>query len=146
MSDRLMRNSRAGLGDIPSQGEVDARPASARSRRAKARGRVCGLKSRPFPQRVIVASRTLTSNDFTPKCGGRHDIVAVCRIPYGLGRPTMSRAGWSPVRGGNGGHVAMAETLISIRLLEVISTLCAGNAQSGGEPPFPAFIYLTKAR
>src|ERR1700732_3897084 len=38
---------------------------------------------------------------------------------------------------GNRGHVEMAVSLMSTRLLEVISTLCAGNAQSGGEPPFP---------
>jgi len=25
-------------------------------------------------------------------------------VPYGQGRPTMSRAGWSPVGGGNVGH------------------------------------------
>jgi hypothetical protein len=29
--------------------------------------------------------------------------------PQRLGRPTMSRAGWSPVGGGNGGHVEMAD-------------------------------------
>ena len=40
---------------------------------------------------------------------------------YGLGRPTMSRAGRSPVRGGNGGHVEMAASLISTKLLELIS-------------------------
>ena len=30
----------------------------------------------------------------------------------------------------------MAETLISTRLLEVISNRAAGNAENGGEPPF----------
>jgi len=27
------------------------------------------------------------------------DIAALALAPYGLGRPTMSRAGWSPVGG-----------------------------------------------
>jgi hypothetical protein len=49
------------------------------------------------------------------------DITALALAPYGLGRPTMSRAGWSPVGGENGGHVEMAVSLISTRPLEVIS-------------------------
>src|SRR5580704_3631455 len=51
--------------DIPSRGTAGAPQAPARSRRAKAPGEVCGRKGRPFRQRVIVASRTLTWNDFS---------------------------------------------------------------------------------
>ena len=56
--------------------------------------------------------------------------------PYGLGWPTTFSEGRSPVGGGNGGHVEMPETLISTRLLEVISNRAAGNGRSPGEPPF----------
>jgi hypothetical protein len=51
----------------------------------------------------------------------KDDITALALAPYGPGRPTMSRAGWSPVGGENGGHVEMAVSLISTRPLEVIS-------------------------
>ena len=47
------------------------------------------------------------------------DIAAVDPCLYGLGRPTISGASRSPVGGGNGGHVEMAECLISKRGLEV---------------------------
>jgi len=50
-----------------------------------------------------------------------HDIAAAAPSPYALGRPTMFRAGWSPVGGGNGGHVEMAVLVIFTRLLGVIS-------------------------
>jgi hypothetical protein len=58
------------------------------------------------------------------------DITALALAPYGLGRPTMSRAGWSPVGGGNGGHVEMAVSLISTRLMKMISNRSGGNARS----------------
>ena len=50
---------------------------------------------------------------------GRHHRASPC--PLRPGRPAMSRAGWSPVGGENGGHVEMAVSLISTRPLEVIS-------------------------
>lgn len=49
----------------------------------------------------------------------------------------MFRAGWSPVGGGNSGHVEMAVSLIFTRLLEVISSQAAGNGRSPGQPPLP---------
>src|SRR5271166_1099847 len=72
-SDRLMKNSRGGLGDIPSPGKAGAPPASPRPRRAKARGPVRGPRSRPFRQRMIVVCRSLTSSSFTPKRKLRDD-------------------------------------------------------------------------
>jgi hypothetical protein len=51
----------------------------------------------------------------------KDDITTPAHSPYGVGRPTMFRAGWSPVGGENGGHVEMAVSLISTRPLEVIS-------------------------
>jgi len=47
----------------------------------------------------------------------KDDITALAFALYGLGRPAMSRAGWSPVGGENGGHVEMAVFLISTWLL-----------------------------
>jgi hypothetical protein len=58
---------------------------------------------------------------------------------YGLGLPTMSRAGWSPVGGENSGHLEMAVSVISTRLLEIISNRSGGNARSPGKRPFPHF-------
>jgi hypothetical protein len=49
------------------------------------------------------------------------DIAAIALSPTGLGRPTMSRAGWSPVGGEDGGHVEMAISLISTIFLEIVS-------------------------
>src|SRR6202035_3413116 len=60
-----MRNSRGGLGDIPSLGKAGALPASAQSRRVKARGQVCGPKGRPFRQRVNAVCRALPRYDLT---------------------------------------------------------------------------------
>src|SRR5260370_14437774 len=57
-----MRNSRGGLGDIPSPGRAGAPQAPARSRRAKAPGEAFGPKCRPFRQRVIAVCRSLTSS------------------------------------------------------------------------------------
>jgi hypothetical protein len=138
-SSQPMRNSRGGLGGIRSPGIPGAPPAFARSRQAKAPGEVFGLKSRPFRRRVIVASRTLTSNDFTPKCGGRQDYRRGLPGPLRPGPADHVQGGLLPVRGGNGGHVEMAETLISTRLLEVISNRSAGNGRSPGQPRFPEF-------
>jgi hypothetical protein len=67
-----------------------------------------------------------------------HDIAAGA-LPYGPGRPAMSGAIWSPVRGGNGGHLEMAECLISASGLEVISNRPAGNAKGPGKPRFSDF-------
>jgi hypothetical protein len=67
-----MRNSRGGLGDIPSLGKAGALPASAQSRRVKARGQVCGPKGRPFRQRVNAVCRALPRYDLTPEHRGRH--------------------------------------------------------------------------
>jgi hypothetical protein len=53
--------------------------------------------------------------------------------PYGWGWPTTFSVGRSPVGGGSAGHLEMAESPISKRLLEVISKLCAGNAKSPRE-------------
>src|SRR5438445_4589972 len=116
-----MRNSRGGLGDIPSPGKAGAPPASARSHRGTARELLTGLKGWPFRQRVIVASRSLTWIDFTPTCRGRHEIVAIGLVPYRLGRPATSTAGCPPVGGGYGRHVEMAASLISTGLLGIIS-------------------------
>src|SRR5690242_11984103 len=55
------------------------------------------------------------------------DIATVTLCPYGLGRPTISRAGWSPAGGGNGRDVEMAVSLISTRLLQMISNRLVGN-------------------
>ena len=59
--------------------------------------------------------------------------------PYGLGWPTTFSVGRSPVGGGNGGHVEMAVSLISTRLLEIISTSAVGNARSPRKRPFSDF-------
>jgi hypothetical protein len=72
LSDRLMRDARGGLGDIPSLGKAGAPPASARSRRVKAREQVCGPKGRPFQQWVIAVCRALPWCDLTPKQRVRH--------------------------------------------------------------------------
>ena len=34
----------------------------------------------------------------------QHEVASVGIYPYGLGRPAMCSAGWSPVGGGNVGH------------------------------------------
>jgi hypothetical protein len=65
-----------------------------------------------------------------------HDSAEVALRPYGLGWPTMSRAGRSPVGGGNDGHVETAVSLISTRLLKVISIRDAENAGTLGKRPF----------
>jgi hypothetical protein len=67
------------------------------------------------------------------------DTAAAALRPYGLGRPTMSRAGWSPVGGENGGHVEMAASLIFTRMLNMISNRSGGNARSTEKPPLPNF-------
>jgi hypothetical protein len=88
-----MRNSRGGLGDIPSPGRAGAPPAFARSGRATARELVSAPKSRAFRQKAILASRRLTSNDFTPKHRGRHDVALVGICPTaGDGRRRPAQA------------------------------------------------------
>src|SRR5260370_35646389 len=62
-----MRNSRGGLGGIPSPSRAGAPPKCARSHRAKVREQVCGRKSRPFRQREIAVYRTQPWCDLTPK-------------------------------------------------------------------------------
>jgi hypothetical protein len=59
--------------------------------------------------------------------------------PYGPGRPaTFSRTD-PPVGGGHAGHLEMAESLISTRLLEVISNRYAENGKKPGKLPLPNF-------
>src|SRR5215472_11931745 len=58
-----MQSSRGDLGDIPSRDKADGTPASARSRRVKAREQVAGRKSRPFRQKEIAAGPSLTSRE-----------------------------------------------------------------------------------
>src|SRR5438270_9308642 len=55
--------------------------------------------------------------------------LGLARAPYGLGRPTMSRAGWSPV-GVKWWRVEMAACLIFTGLPKIISNRCGGNAGS----------------
>src|SRR5712671_2456033 len=114
-----MRNSRGGLGDIPSPGKAGAPPAAARSRRERARGQVCGPKGRAFRQRVIAVCRALPWCDPTPKHRGQHEVASLGICPYGLGRPAMCSAGWSSVGGGNVGHWKWRNTLFPTDLLEM---------------------------
>src|SRR5262249_38746118 len=65
-----------------------------------------------------------------------HDVTRLPHAPYGVGRTAMFRAGWSPVGGGNGGHVKMAECLIFTRLLEIISNRPGENAGTPRRSPF----------
>src|SRR5712671_6723286 len=116
-----MRNSRGDLRGIPSQGKVDARPASARSRRTTAPGAVFGPKSRPFRRRVVAVCQALPWRDLTPNRRA-HYIAAVVLCPYGLSQPTIPGGELVPVGDGSGGQVEIAETLISTKLAEVIST------------------------
>src|ERR1700730_753689 len=100
-----MRNSPDGLRDTLSPGKAGALPAAARSRRAKAGGQARERQGRPFRQRVIAVCRALPRCDPTPKYRGQHEVASVGIYPYGLGRPAMCSAGWSPpVGGGNVGH------------------------------------------
>jgi len=59
--------------------------------------------------------------------------------PLRPGWPTTFSVGRSPVGGGSAGHVEMAESLISTRLLEIISNGSAGNGKSPEQPPLPDF-------
>jgi hypothetical protein len=131
-----MRNSPDGLRDTPSPGKAGAPPAAARSRQARARGQVCDLKGRPFRQRVIAVCRALTCRDPTPST---EDNTRVGIYPYGLGRPAMCSAGWSPVGGGECWALEMAEYLISGGLLEVISNRSGGDGRSLRKPAFSDF-------
>src|SRR5216683_5241420 len=99
-----MRNSPDGLRDTLSPGKAGAPPAAARSRQARARGRVSGRKGRPFRQRAIAVCRALPWCDPTPKYREQREVASVGIYPYGLGRPAMCSTGWSPVGGGNVGH------------------------------------------
>src|SRR5262249_51911233 len=72
LRDQPTRSWRGGPGDIPSRYTADGPPASARSRRVKAREQAAGRKSRPVRQRVIAADPDLTSRDLTPNAGGLH--------------------------------------------------------------------------
>src|SRR5690348_15466003 len=116
-----MRNSRGDLRGIPFPSRDGVPQAPARSRLAKAPGEVFGPKCRPFRQRVIAVCQALPWCNFTLKDEGRHCAPAVVSAPTALGSPTTFSEGRSPVGGGNGGHVEMAETLISKRPLKVIS-------------------------
>jgi hypothetical protein len=128
-------HSRSGLGDIPPPGKAGAPSAAARSRRARAREEVCEPKDRPFQQRVIAVCRALPCCDPTPKHRGQHEVAPVGIYPYGLGRPAMCSAGWSPVGGGKSWTLEMAGHLISKGPLEVISNRSAGNGRSPGKLP-----------
>jgi hypothetical protein len=133
-----MRNSRGGLGDIPSRGKAGAQPGSAQSRGAKAREEVSGPKSRPFRQRAIAVCRALPWCDPTPKHRGRHEVASVSTCPTAwAGRRCAAQAG--PRRGWKCWTLEMAGHLISKGLLEVISNRSAGNGRSPGKPPLPDF-------
>jgi hypothetical protein len=67
------------------------------------------------------------------------DIASVVSGPRGLGRPTISGVGRSPVGGGNAGHMEMAACLIYTRPLKIISNAPTENARSPGKWPFPDF-------
>src|SRR5712671_154556 len=108
-----MRNSPDGLRDTLSPGKAGAPPTAARSRQARARGQVSGRKGRPFRQRAIAVCRALPWCDPTPEYRGRHEVASVGIYPYGLGRPAMCSAGWSPVGGGNVGHWKWRNTSFS---------------------------------
>src|SRR6267142_5123401 len=134
-----MRNSLDGLRDTLSRGKAGAPPAAARSRRARARGRVSGRKGRPFRQRAIAVCRALPWRDPTPKYREQREVASVGIYPYGLGRPAMCSAGWSPVGGGECWTLEMAAHLIFKRLLEVISNQSAGNGGRPGPLRLPDF-------
>jgi hypothetical protein len=78
-----------------------------------------GLKRAETPRR----SRSICSGLEGPHSGihQTQDVACGPKPPHGLCRPTIFRAGRSPVGGGNGGHVEMAECLIFTGLLEIIS-------------------------
>src|SRR5712671_4337642 len=128
-----MRNSPDGLRDTLSPGKAGAPPTAARSRQARARGQVSGRKGRPFRQRAIAVCRALPWCDPTPKYREQREVASVGIYPYGLGRPAMCSAGWSPVGVGECWTLEMAEHLISKRLLEVISNRSAGTGRSPGK-------------
>src|SRR6267378_842023 len=104
-----MRNSLGGLGDIPSPGKAGVPPASARSRQARARGRVCGRQDRPFRQRVIAVCRALPWCDPTPKYREQREVASVGLCPLRPGpagdvqRRLVPRRGWEMLDIGNGG-------------------------------------------
>jgi hypothetical protein len=57
---------------------------------------------------------------------------------YGPGRPATFSGG-RPRRGGDAGHLDMAECVFSKIALEIISNGSAGNAKSPAELPLPDF-------
>src|SRR5215469_18862610 len=79
-----MRSSRGDLGDIPSRDKADGTPASARSRRVKAREQVAGWKSRPFRQREIAAGPSLTSREILLPIPEDDTMNATCATACGL--------------------------------------------------------------
>src|SRR5215831_16140157 len=66
-----------------------------------------------------------------------HDIAAVAPSPLRLG--PADQASRSLVGGENGGHVEMAECLISVRRVKIISNQKAENAREPRKPPCPHF-------
>src|SRR5215831_19730222 len=79
-----MRGSRGDLGDIPSRDKADGTPASARSRRVKAREQVVGWKSPPFRQREIAAGPSLTSREILLPIPEDDTMNATCATACGL--------------------------------------------------------------
>jgi hypothetical protein len=67
-----------------------------------------------------------------------HDIAAGA-LPLRPGPAAVSGASRFSPKGGNGGHVEMAECLISTRALEVISNRPAEKFRNPGNPGFSDF-------
>ena len=103
-----MRNSRGGLGGIPSPGILGAPPAFARSRQAKAPGEVFGLKSSAIPAK---GDRGLSDSAMVRSYSERPDVRHRRGRPMPL-RPgaadhvqgrLVPRRGWKWWTCGNGG-------------------------------------------
>ena len=129
-----MRNSPDGLRGIPCRGRAGAKQTSARSRRTRAREQVSSPKKRPSQRKEIAAYPNPPWSDLSPNCSTRTTSPRFPYAPTARAQPTMSRAGWSPVGGENGGHVEMAVSLISTRRLKMISNQSGGNARSPERP------------
>src|SRR6516165_4091204 len=120
-----MRNWRDGPDDIPSRGKACDPPGSAQPRRIEACGQVCVPKNRPCRRRGIAAYPNLPWSNLTPDRADTR--LRRSRLgPHGrVGRRCSRR----PIlrRGGSAEYVEIALSLISTRLLEVISALPAEN-------------------
>jgi hypothetical protein len=88
------------------------------------------------------SSSRKTDCQFYSKPQPRHEYHRVRLCPYGLGWPTTFSVGRSPVGGGNGGHVEMAVSLMSTRLLKV-QPICWKweNSRQTAIPRFPSHFH-----